>query len=327
MRTIVPSVLALAICSVNLMAAPDDPKPAEPTAEQLAAAKKAYAKFGAEYDAYANPQTKQTNHIFRMPKKTTDADLKGLPDLPFRFVLDLTFTEVGDASIKELKELKNLARLDLTGAKVTDAGLQELKEVKNLTVLARGAIDFSEDFRNKRLQELKVRPSFPRAADFMKSEPEGLRISLPADKTPHKETGLSPQFALQGDFEIVAGYEFIQKDASKNATFEIYLATDSPNNEALALHRSFDSKGGGGFFITRLTTNADGNRETLPGLKTTTQLRQPANPGICESRATELKPFYPPKPAKSSRRCFASHWGLRMSFGSEWALIPAAPVL
>jgi flagellar basal body-associated protein FliL len=50
MRTIVMSILALAIYSFNLMA--DEPKPAEPTEKQLEAAKEAYAKFGA---TYSNP--------------------------------------------------------------------------------------------------------------------------------------------------------------------------------------------------------------------------------------------------------------------------------
>ena len=78
----------LAIFTMNLMAvpAPADSKPAEPSAEQLAAAKEAYAKFGGQYGAVANPKTNQTIHLFRMRDTTTDADLKGLPDLPFPFL-------------------------------------------------------------------------------------------------------------------------------------------------------------------------------------------------------------------------------------------------
>ncbi len=61
---------------------------AEPTEKQLAAAKEAYAKFGARYSATKD----QKEHVFTMPRTTTDTDLKGLPALPFRFVLNLQDT-------------------------------------------------------------------------------------------------------------------------------------------------------------------------------------------------------------------------------------------
>ena len=70
---------------MSLVAArlPSDLNPAEPTDQQLAAAKMAHAKFGAAYQALPDPKTNQTFHEFIMPYKTTDADLIGLPDLPF----------------------------------------------------------------------------------------------------------------------------------------------------------------------------------------------------------------------------------------------------
>jgi hypothetical protein len=129
MRIIVLCGLLLAVFSVNLVAgsAPADPKPIpEPTPEQLTAAKEAYAKFGAEHDYIAKI------HLFLMPQGTTDADLKGLPDLPFQFGLDLICPKVTDAGLKELTALKNLTTLYLDGTKVTDNGLKELKNLKNL---------------------------------------------------------------------------------------------------------------------------------------------------------------------------------------------------
>jgi hypothetical protein len=160
MRILVLSGLVLTIFSGNLVAAqaPADPKIAEPTEEQLVAAKKAYAEHGATYQAVTEPHTKRAYHVFRMPSKTTDADLKALPDLPFRFglefdlgftaaevkeikklknlsYLDLRFTKLTDAGLTEIKELKNLMYLDLAHTKVTDAGLKEIKDLKNLSFL------------------------------------------------------------------------------------------------------------------------------------------------------------------------------------------------
>jgi hypothetical protein len=129
--------------------------------------------------------------------------------------------------------------------------------------------EFREDFRNKDFGDLKVFPCYLGAADFMRPEPEGLRISLPENPVPtgYRETGVSPPFDIQGDFEIVASYETLQVDEGQQATFEIYLQTQA--GEALAFHHTFDSDGRGGFFIGRLTTIA-GKRQTLPGVRTTT---------------------------------------------------------
>jgi RNA polymerase sigma factor (sigma-70 family) len=154
---------ALPNCRIpNIFAAqaPADPKPAERkppaegTEEQLVAAKEAYAKFGAEYQISLNPQTRHVLHGFSLPPNTTDADLKGLPDLPFRFALSLIGAQVTDAGMKEIKGLKNLAHLRIGNTKVTDAGLKEIKELKNLTFLGLRNTKVTDDGL-KELKDLK----------------------------------------------------------------------------------------------------------------------------------------------------------------------------
>ena len=103
--------LAGVLCCQCAISRAAEPAPAEPTAQQLADAKEAYAKHGAAYEPVVNPQTKQTAHIFWMPKSTTDGDLKGIPDLPFRFGLYLDNSKITDTGVKELKDLKNLISL------------------------------------------------------------------------------------------------------------------------------------------------------------------------------------------------------------------------
>jgi RNA polymerase sigma factor (sigma-70 family) len=87
--------------------APSDsrPKPA-PTNQQLAAAKDAYAKLGATYEYWTDPRTRTALPVqmFHMPNTTADEDLKVLPDLPFRFALDLGQTKVTDAGVAELQK-------------------------------------------------------------------------------------------------------------------------------------------------------------------------------------------------------------------------------
>jgi internalin A len=156
MRTIVLIGLLLAILSVNLIAAPlpRNLKPIpEPTAEQLIAAKEAYAKHGAKYDTSILCM-KDGDHVFLMPFETTDADLKGLPNLPFRFGLSLYCTQVTDAGLKELKELKNLTALHVN-TNVTDTGRKELKEFKNLAHLSLYAATNVTDAGMKEIKNLK----------------------------------------------------------------------------------------------------------------------------------------------------------------------------
>jgi hypothetical protein len=129
---------------------------------------------------------------------------------------------------------------------------------------------FYQDFRDKKISDLQVRPSFPDAIHRLKSEPEGLRIVLSKGEK-HKETGVSPPFDLRGDFDITATYEILHAD--EGATFEIYLSTSAPTKEALAFHRYLNGGGQGGFFITRLTTNEQGKRQNVAGVITTTPVR------------------------------------------------------
>jgi Leucine-rich repeat (LRR) protein len=169
MRTIGMSILALTICSVNLVgcrknadptpsdSAATDPKPAETTEEQLASAKVAYAKHGATYRFETDSQikrnynAKQDYHVFTL-LNITDADLKGLPDMPFG--LTLGSIRVTDAGLKEIKELKNLTYLDLDAPAVTDAGLKELKDLKSLTYLKLRCLRVT-DAGLKEIKELK----------------------------------------------------------------------------------------------------------------------------------------------------------------------------
>jgi RNA polymerase sigma factor (sigma-70 family) len=121
-------------------ASPATETPALPTPEQLENAKQAFARLGATYlpmsnpKNMANPLNQQGIHVFTMPGRTTDDDLKKLPHVPFPFGLNLKYTQVTDDGLKELKDLKQLNWLEFP-TEVTDAGLKELKDLKQLIVL------------------------------------------------------------------------------------------------------------------------------------------------------------------------------------------------
>jgi hypothetical protein len=99
MRISLISGIVPAICS-DLRGAPipADLRPTpEATAEQLDSAKKAYAKHGAKYECDWDLQRRQVIHAFRMPE-ATNATLKGLYNLPFRFGLILYGTKITNAA-------------------------------------------------------------------------------------------------------------------------------------------------------------------------------------------------------------------------------------
>ena len=127
----------------------------EPTPEQLKEVQNAFASLGAIYRVSGLTKTKQRIHDFRMPAKTTDADLKMLPPVPFPFTLDLQATQVTDAGLKELKDLKQLTGLAVNGMKVTDEGLKELKDFKQLNTLILSNLEGTKGATDAGLKELK----------------------------------------------------------------------------------------------------------------------------------------------------------------------------
>ena len=52
----------------------------------------------------------------------------------------------------------------------------------------------------------------PQANEFIKTEAEGLRITLPRDRGSEKPVGLSLALAVGGDFEITAAFEILQAE-------------------------------------------------------------------------------------------------------------------
>jgi len=128
--------------------------------------------------------------------------------------------------------------------------------------------DFYRDFRGQPFDWAEFKVTGPGAANLIKSEAEGLRITVPADvKSP---VGLVVGFPVKGDFELTAGYEIIQADqpaAGYGVGFEIWLRTDTATKEATAFSRIVRPSGDDVYVCSRLTTNPQGRRVGIPGLK------------------------------------------------------------
>jgi hypothetical protein len=101
-------------------------------------------------------------------------------------------------------------------------------------------IDFYQDFRGGKQVQRPFLLSGPEAKTAVKSEQEGLRITLPADRKDLKSVGLTLMMPVEGDFEIEADYELLSWSELKegqSAGFEVWFRTETASDEAIAFSR------------------------------------------------------------------------------------------
>jgi hypothetical protein len=75
--------------------------------------------------------------------------------------------------------------------------------------------DFHVEFAGKQSLPAVFAPVGPKLARWIHLEPEGLRIKLSAERDRLGPVALAANIAVRGDFEITAGYEILQADASE----------------------------------------------------------------------------------------------------------------
>jgi len=122
-----------------------------PSPAEIEAGKEAYARFGATYSY----NVRNDLHLFSLPSRTRDDQLKELPDLPFPFGISLAASPVTDAGLVHLQRLKNLKSLNLFNTLVTGPGLQDLRSLDKLeslnltdTEITDGGLAYLQGFKN-----------------------------------------------------------------------------------------------------------------------------------------------------------------------------------
>ncbi len=144
-------------------------------------------------------------------------------------------------------------------------------QLLGLTLLfaqAVGGEDIYQDFRQGFVPAV-IRPEGPDATRWIKTEPEGIRITLPPGNNVRSAVGMRLQSPIQGDFEITVGYEMLQADVPRagfGVGFSIYLATDSPTKDAVEFFHFVRPSGSEAYGCSRLTTSPEGRRGSMPGL-------------------------------------------------------------
>jgi hypothetical protein len=100
-----------------------------------------------------------------------------------------------------------------------------------------GPVEFSHDFRGKALPaELKPLGN----EQWLHFEPEGLRITLPADRADLNPVGVVSTFALKGDFELTTTFEILHAEvpqAGWGVGVKLYIEKGPPSREGANIAR------------------------------------------------------------------------------------------
>ncbi len=131
-----------------------------------------------------------------------------------------------------------------------------------------GSTDLHIDFRNKNPANIKLWRTNPDPMNLMKAEPEGLRITVPADPKLTGGIGFLGPAPIKGDVEVTLGYEILEAAPPKNGFgvgIEFYLKTDSPTKEAVGLYRHVRPNGNDVYSCTQMTSTEKGQRVPVRG--------------------------------------------------------------
>jgi hypothetical protein len=168
--------------------------------------------------------------------------------------------EIGGPALELLKKAAKESPDAETRERATQ--LIELIQESGLQVVR---ADFYHDFRKNGYPLDKFRPDGPNAAKWIKSEPEGLRITIPADEAASPPAaGVATAFKIKGDFEVTVGYQILSTDPPQTGYgmgLEVYLMTDSRTKEAIAFDRRILPGGSDVYACSRNTTDAQGQRQ------------------------------------------------------------------
>jgi len=99
---------------------------------------------------------------------------------------------------------------------------------------------------------------------FMKPETGGLRITLPAKRPNLAAVGVSPRFAVSGDFEISVAFEILAVEQPRKgygSGVNIHLILDNPQAEAVTLLRGTRVKEGDVYLVNRARKRKDGRMQ------------------------------------------------------------------
>jgi Protein of unknown function (DUF1583) len=135
------------------------------------------------------------------------------------------------------------------------------------------AAEYTQTFRGRPYDPQHFRTT-GNARRAIRVEPQGLRITLPADAGPKPATGLVWRSGVRGDFEITLAFEILRADkpaTGNGAGVSIWITMASSTKEAATIGRLVRPSGERVFFSHRASTPAGGKRQHHGGKPLTTE--------------------------------------------------------
>jgi hypothetical protein len=106
------------------------------------------------------------------------------------------------------------------------------------------------------------------ASKLLRAEPQGLRITLPAQRNSRQPVGFTTRFALRGDFEITLAYEVVRVEkptTGYGAGINIWIRAHNLKQDAATIGRMVDTGGKQYFGSHRAFDLPDGKRQNQIG--------------------------------------------------------------
>jgi hypothetical protein len=116
--------------------------------------------------------------------------------------------------------------------------------------------EYRQDFRGGKFDNKTLRLVGGNAEELITTEPEGLRIRMPAGRKNPAPVGVVPRFRIHGDFEITATFAILKADdpiRGYGVAATLWAETDTPNDEAVTIERGIIPNEGERFTSTRIS--------------------------------------------------------------------------
>jgi hypothetical protein len=125
--------------------------------------------------------------------------------------------------------------------------------------------EMHQDFRGKKFNDQLFRFEGPNAAQYIRPEPDGLRITLPADSGPKKPVGIVLREGIHGDFSATVTYNLLHADKPDKGSgvgVSIYLMLNSTARDGINFGRFHRRTGDHVFDVAHMVNNDTGGRSS-----------------------------------------------------------------
>jgi Protein of unknown function (DUF1583) len=167
---------------------------------------------------------------------------------------EAAYRAIGDMTVRMSNVILRIVILG-PGGLLLSAAAQQAGSTPEPTK-PRLAVEFRQDFRDSKLDTRTMSRVGGDAEQFVRTDPAGLRIRIPAGLNNHEAVGIAPRCRVHGDFEITVSFTIVKADTpirGYGVGASVWVETNTATNEALTIERGIIPKEGERFTSTRVS--------------------------------------------------------------------------